>query len=155
MKKIRIEMSLLTLFSALITLAAVTGFAAAGAAGSGIVQEVSLLLILIGAVLGFISFTRYVVVFIRRKTGRPGKEPSLLSIAALVLLFAAAAGFSAFSLIEPRFAEDGTLIEPFFLLPISYLMIFIGAVLGLIQMVRLTLRCIQAKKDLSRGVPAS
>ena len=155
MKKIKIEISLLTLISVLVTLAAVTGFAAAGAIGSNVVQAVSCLLILIGAVLGFTSFTRYVVVFIRREMGRPGKEPSLLSITALALLLAAAAGFSAFSLIEPRFAEDGTLIEPFFLLPISYLMIFTGAVLGSVQMVRLTVRYIRAKKNLSREAPAS
>ena len=44
--------------------------------------------------------------------------------------------FLAFSVIGSSVAEDGTLVEPFFLIPIAWLLLLIGGILALTTFVK-------------------
>ena len=70
----------------------------------------------------------------------------MLTFSSGILFFLAAAGFVTFRMIEPRFDEDGTLIEPFFLLPVSWIMILIAVILGFIRLTQLAVQFIRTKK---------
>ena len=72
---------------------------------------------------------------------------SMLTLASGILFLLAAAGFATFRMIEPRFDENGTtLIEPFFLLPVSWIMILIAVILGFIRLTQLAVQFIRTKK---------
>ena len=141
MKKIQI--SLLTLFSVITLVLSAAGFGIAGASGSSIVYQLSCILLPVGLISGFIAFTRHALRFIRRKTQPSPKEISLLSLSSGVLFLLAAAGFITFRIIGPRFDENGALIEPFFLIPMSWLLILIAVILGF---TRLAVQFTRAKK---------
>ena len=70
---------------------------------------------------------------------------SMLTLSSGILFLLAAAGFATFRMIEPRFDENGFLIEPFFLLPVSWIMILIAVILGFIRLTRLAVQFIRTK----------
>ncbi len=61
----------------------------------------------------------------------------------IALFLAAAAGFVTFKLIKPTVDAQGILHEPFFLLPLSFLAILLGLLIGLIS---LAARLVRARR---------
>jgi uncharacterized membrane protein YidH (DUF202 family) len=55
---------------------------------------------------------------------------------AIALILAGLGCFVAFAAIGSSVAEDGTLVEPFFLIPIAWLLLLIGGVLALVAFVK-------------------
>lgn len=53
-----------------------------------------------------------------------------------ILLFSSVACVVAYRIIGSEVASDGTLVEPFFLIPLSYLFFLTGIVLFIIKMIR-------------------
>lgn len=56
--------------------------------------------------------------------------------AAIVLIVAALGCFIAFSVIGSEVAEDGTLVEPFFLIPVAWLLLLTGGMLAIATFIR-------------------
>lgn len=56
--------------------------------------------------------------------------------AAILLIFAGLACVGVFSLIGSSVAEDGTLVEPFFLIPIGWLLALTGGILAIAAMIK-------------------
>ena len=56
--------------------------------------------------------------------------------AAIVLIVAGLGCFAAFSVIGSEVAEDGTLVEPFFLIPIAWLLLLTGGMLVIATFIR-------------------
>lgn len=56
--------------------------------------------------------------------------------AAIVLIVAALGCFIAFSVIGSEVAEDGTLVEPFFLIPVAWLLLSTGGMLAIATFIR-------------------
>lgn len=56
--------------------------------------------------------------------------------AAIVLIVAGLGCFAAFSVIGSEVAEDGTLVEPFFLIPIAWLLLLTGGMLAITTFIR-------------------
>ncbi|MBH5317585.1 DUF3955 domain-containing protein [Paenibacillus sp. GSMTC-2017] len=57
--------------------------------------------------------------------------------------------FVAFSIIGSEIAPDGTLIEPFFLIPIAYLFLFIGIILGVTFMIQNVINRIKKSRPIT------
>jgi hypothetical protein len=56
--------------------------------------------------------------------------------AAIALIIAGLGCFVAFSVIGSEVAEDGTLVEPFFLIPIAWLLFLTGGMLAIATFIR-------------------
>jgi hypothetical protein len=56
--------------------------------------------------------------------------------AAIVLIVAGLGCFAAFSVIGSEVAEDGTLVEPFFLIPVAWLLLLTGGMLAIATFIR-------------------
>ena len=56
--------------------------------------------------------------------------------AAIVLIVAGLGFFAAFSVIGSEVAEDGTLVEPFFLIPVAWLLLLTGGMLAIATFIR-------------------
>ena len=56
--------------------------------------------------------------------------------AAIALILAGLACFIAFALIGSSVADDGTLVEPFFLIPIAWLLFLAGGMLGIATFIK-------------------
>ena len=56
--------------------------------------------------------------------------------AAIALVIAGLGCFVAFSVIGSEVAEDGTLVEPFFLIPIAWLLFLTGGMLAIATFIR-------------------
>jgi len=56
--------------------------------------------------------------------------------AAIALIVAGLGCFVAFSVIGSEVAEDGTLVEPFFLIPVAWLLLLTGGMLAIATFIR-------------------
>ena len=56
--------------------------------------------------------------------------------AAIALIIAGLGYFVAFSVIGSEVAEDGTLVEPFFLIPVAWLLLLTGGMLAIATFIR-------------------
>ncbi len=56
--------------------------------------------------------------------------------AAIALIIAGLGCFVAFSVIGSEVAEDGTLVEPFFLIPVAWLLFLTGGMLAIATFIR-------------------
>lgn len=56
--------------------------------------------------------------------------------AAIALIVAGLGCFVAFSVIGSEVAEDGTLVEPFFLIPVAWLLLLTGGMLAIATLIR-------------------
>ena len=56
--------------------------------------------------------------------------------AAIALIVAGLGCFVAFSVIGSEVAEDGTLVEPFFLIPVAWLLFLTGGMLAIATFIR-------------------
>ncbi len=56
--------------------------------------------------------------------------------AAIVLIVAGLGCFAAYSVIGSEVAEDGTLVEPFFLIPVAWLLLLTGGMLAIATFIR-------------------
>ena len=56
--------------------------------------------------------------------------------AAIALITAGLGCFVAFSVIGSEVAEDGTLVEPFFLIPVAWLLLLTGGMLAIATFIR-------------------
>jgi hypothetical protein len=56
--------------------------------------------------------------------------------AAIALIIAGLGCFVAFSVIGSEVAEDGTLVEPFFLIPVAWLLLLTGGMLAIATFIR-------------------
>ena len=56
--------------------------------------------------------------------------------AAIALVIAGLGCFVAFSVIGSEVAEDGTLVEPFFLIPVAWLLFLTGGMLAIATFIR-------------------
>ena len=55
---------------------------------------------------------------------------------AIALIIAGLGCFVAFSVIGSEVAEDGTLVEPFFLIPVAWLLLLTGGMLAIATFIR-------------------
>ena len=56
--------------------------------------------------------------------------------AAIALIIAGLGCFVAFSVIGSEVADDGTLVEPFFLIPVAWLLLLTGGMLAIATFIR-------------------
>lgn len=56
--------------------------------------------------------------------------------AAIALIIAGLGCFVAFSVIGSEVADDGTLVEPFFLMPVAWLLLLTGGMLAIATFIR-------------------
>ena len=67
---------------------------------------------------------------------REWRRVKVMKRAAIALIIAGLGCLVAYSLIDSSVAEDGTLVEPFFLIPIAWLLFLTGGILAIATFIK-------------------